>query len=177
MKKVFYKILILLVLAISAFLLTAQKFNSDEKIPDVNVLSEAHDLVQNLFKELSDGKSEKIANWIVEQIGYNWDVTTKIQQASDFKTKLDIILIDPPESAYGKLDGYDLISESYLPGSDRYFRLTYISYHMGAPLMWEFRFYVKPDGEISLNYISWAETNPFEYLSTNDMLLPLWYKK
>jgi len=83
--------------------------------------------------------------------------------------------MSPPQSSYGKLDGYDLMDESYLPGSVRYFRLTYISYHEGAPLIWQFRFYVKPNGKIALNYITWSEKNPFEFLSTSDMLLQFWF--
>ena len=132
-------------------------------------------MVSNLFEDLKAGKSQEIAEWIASQIGYNWDATTKVQQTNEFKSQLDIILINPPASSYGSLDGYDLIDESYLPGSDRYFRRTYISYHEGAPLIWEFRFYVKPDGTTTMNAIQWEAQNPFEYMSTSDMLLNRWY--
>ena len=50
-----------------------------------------------------------------------------------------------------------------------------MSYHAGAPLVWEFRFYVKPDGHTSLNAIGWDPKNPFEYLASPDMLLNRWY--
>ena len=91
---------------------------------------------------------------------------------NDFKSKLDLVITSPPVTPYGKLSGYDLIDEAYLPNSNRYFRLVYISYHEGAPLLWEFRFYVKPDGKIALNYIVWSEKNPFEYMSNAEMTFP-----
>jgi hypothetical protein len=133
-------------------------------------------MVASLFSNLKEGKTEDIAKWIVSEVGYALDAPTKVKNTSEYKSKLEIVLISPPASAYGKLDGYDQIDEAYLPGSSRYFRLSYISYHEGAPLIWEFRFYVKPNGKVGLNYISWIEKNPFEYLSTNDMLLTHWLK-
>jgi len=131
-------------------------------------------MVAGLFSNLKEGKTEDIAKWIVSEIGYALDAPTKVKNTSEYKSKLDIVLISPPASAYGKLDGYDQIDEAYLPGSPRYFRLSYNSYHEGAPLIWEFRFYVKPNRTVGLNYISWIEKNPFEYLSTSDMLLTHW---
>ena len=70
-----------------------------------------------------------------------------------------------PPATHGKISGYDLINESYLPKSSRYFRLIYISYQETAPLTWEFGYYVKPDGKIALSYIQWSETNPFEFIT------------
>ena len=76
---------------------------------------------------------------------------------------------------HGKMDGFDLLKESILPGTNRYFRLTYMTYHEGAPLLWEFRFYVKPDGKPKLTYVSWNDKNPFEYLTSPEMLIDQWY--
>ena len=161
---------------IIGFFTMAQTFRPQRMMPGENVINQARELTSQVFSDLKNGNSEKIAKWIVEQVGYTWDASQKVQQTSDFKSKLDVILLDPPAGPYGKIDGYDLIDESYLPGSNRYFRLSYISYHQGAPLVWEFRFYVKPNSEVALNHISWTEDNPFQYLSTNEMLLPIWDK-
>ena len=81
----------------------------------------------------------------------------------NFRSKLDALLASPPVSPYGKLSGYDLVDESYLPNSARYFRLIYITYHEGSPLMWQFRFYAKPDGKVALENVEWSEKNPFQY--------------
>ena len=134
-------------------------------------------MAEQLFANLKAGESEKIAQWIVNELGFTWDATTKVQNMNDYKAKMDIIKISPPQGSFGALAGYDLIEESYLPGSDRYFRTTYISYQEGAPLIWEFRFYVKPDGRVSLSFIGWNPQNPFEYLAKPDMQLERWYKR
>jgi len=143
--------------------------------PSADLVSAAYKMAEGIFANLKSGKSEDIARGLVEQIGYAWDAGTKIQKVNDFKSKLDMILLSPPAGSYGKMSGYDLIEESSLPGTDSYFRLTYISYHEGAPLVWEFRFYVKPDGKLALSACMWSDKNPFEYLSTADMQLLRWY--
>ncbi|MCG8607294.1 hypothetical protein MJD09_20220 [bacterium] len=74
---------------------------------------------------------KKMAEWMVDQLGYAWDASTKLQNKNEYQSKIEIILLNPPANAYGTMDGYDLIEESYLPGSNRFFRLTYISYHEG----------------------------------------------
>ena len=145
------------------------------KVPNAEALSEARKVVSDLFTKLKEGKSEEIAKWMVSQVGSAWDASTKIQKTNDFRSRMDIILVGPPDGIYGKLDGYDLIDESYLPGSNRYFRLTYIAYHEGAPMIWEFRFYANPGGRAAIHQLQWSETNPFEFMSTSDMLLPRWY--
>jgi len=177
MKKYLQLLSLAVALCITWAVLTGQTFKRETRIPKDNVLNQAREMTVQVFFNLKNGESEKLAKWIVEQIGYTWDASSKVTQTNDFKSKLDVILLDPPASPYGKLDKYDLIDESYLPGSDRYFRMSYISYHQGAPLIWEFRFYVKPDGIVTLNNITWTEDDPFEYLSTNEMLLPLWHQK
>ncbi|HZM71002.1 MAG TPA: hypothetical protein VFB95_11640 [Candidatus Cryosericum sp.] len=147
------------------------------KMPSGQAISAAHKMAEQLFANLKAGESEKIAQWIVNELGFTWDATTKVQNMNDYKAKMDIIKISPPQGSFGALAGYDLIEESYLPGSDRYFRTTYISYQEGAPLIWEFRFYVKPDGRVSLSFIGWNPQNPFEYLAKPDMQLERWYKR
>ena len=167
--------ILLLVCFLVPTTLHAQNFRAEIKQPKLSALATAEEMVASLFENLKAGKSQVIADWITSEVGYNWDATTRVKQTNEFKSQLDVILISPPASSYGALDSYDLIDESYLPGSDRFFRRTYISYHEGAPLVWEFRFYVKPDGTTSLNAIQWEGTNPFEYMSTGDMLLNRWY--
>jgi hypothetical protein len=177
MKRYCVTILLLTGLLFMSIPAIAQTFHPQLKKPNEKVIAEARKMAEGLFADLKTGNSEKMAKWVVEQIGYAWDASTKLKNMNEFKSKLDIILLSPPQNAYGQLDGYDLIDESYLPGSNRYFRLTYISYHEGAPLIWQFRFYVKPDGKIAVNHIGWSDDNPFEYLSTSDMLLQRWYEK
>jgi hypothetical protein len=91
---------------------------------------------------------------------------------NEFKSKLDLVVASPPVTPYGKLSGYDLLDRSYLASGNRYFRMIYISYHEAGPLVWKFRFSVKLDGKVALNYRVWSEKNPFEYLSSLEMRLP-----
>lgn len=143
--------------------------------PNAEAVAAAYKMAEGLFTKLKTGKNDEIAKWLVDQVGYPWDAATKVKSVSDYRSKLDMILLSPPEGQFGKMSGYDMIEESSLPGTDRYFRLTYLSYHEGAPLVWEFRFYVKPDGKVTLSACSWSDKNPFEYLSTADMQLLRWY--
>lgn len=146
-------------------------------VPSATLVSAAYKLAEGVFSSLKEGKTEELAKWLVDQIGPSWDAQTKVKNSGDFRTKLDMILVSPPAGTYGKLESFDLIEESALPGTDRYFRLTFISYHEAAPLIWEFRFYVKPDRKLSLKYCGWSDKNPFEYLSTSDMQLQRWYSQ
>lgn len=152
----------------------AESLQLQAKAPSIEARSEARSQCKNLFTHLEKGETQKIADWIITEIGYVFSEAERVTKRNDFKSKLDLILAGPPASPYGRIDGYDLISQSNLPGSDRYFRYTFISYHQGAPLMWTFRFYVKPDGSVALHFVTWSETDPFEYLSTPSMLLPFW---
>ncbi len=144
--------------------------------PNATAVSAAYKMAEGLFANLKAEKNDDIAKWLVEQVGSSWDAQTKVKNAADYKSKLDMILISPPAGTYGKLDSYDLIEESGLPGTDRYFRLTFMTYHEGAPMIWEMRFYVKPDGKVALKYCGWSDKNPFEYLSTSDMQMQRWYE-
>ena len=135
------------------------------KRPSEDAIEAAHKIAEETFSKLKSGKTQELAEWISESVGYNWDASTRIKKTGEFKSQFDIILVSPPASSYGKLDGYDLLDESYLPGTDRYFRLIYMSYHEGAPLMWEFRFYVKPDRKTCLIAVGWDIQNPFEYMT------------
>ena len=169
-----------IVVGLLAFLVPAlasgQAVPPQMKMPSGEALSAAHKMAEQLFANLKAGESEKIAKWIVDQLGFTWDATTKVKNMNDYKAKMDIIKISPPDGSFGALSGHDLIEESYLPGSNRYFRTTYITYHEGAPLVWEFRFYVKPGGGLSLSFIGWDPGNPFEYLARPDMQVERWYK-
>jgi hypothetical protein len=147
----------------------SQSAKAESKTPSPEALTAAHKACTDLFANLAAGKTEEIASWITNEIGYMRDAASKLTLKNDFKSKLDLIVTSPPVSPYGKLSGFDLLDESYLPKSSRYFRLTYISYHEGAPLVWQFRFYVKPDGKIALNYITWSESDPFELVSKPEM--------
>lgn len=152
----------------------AQVYRPETRAPSAEAISAAQKMCTDLFARLKEGKTEAVAEWIVAETAYTRDSATRLNLRNDFKSKLDIALAGPPVSPFGKLTGYDLLDESYLPGSDRYFRLVYISYHEGAPLLWEMRFYVKADGKATLNYLTWSDKNPFEYLSTPEIMLPRW---
>jgi hypothetical protein len=153
------------------FTLLSQSFKPEVKVPSAEALTAARKACTDLFSNLAAGKTEEIATWITNELGYMRDPASRMTLKNDFKSKLDLVVASPPVTPYGKLSGYDLIDEAYLPNSNRYFRLTYISYHEAPPLIWEFRFYVKPDGKVALNYIVWSEKNPFEYLSNPEMRL------
>jgi len=156
-------------------LAAAEVVKPKNMVPSATVVSAAYKMAESVFASLKEGKTEEIAKWLVDQVGPSWDAQTKVKNSGDYRTKLDMILVSPPGGTYGKLDSFDLIEESALPGTDRYFRLTYITYHEAAPLLWEFRFYVKPDGKLALKYCGWSDKNPFEYLSTTDMQIQRWY--
>lgn len=162
---------VLLLASLTVFPVAAGINSIDNKEASGEAVAQARKMVANLFQNLKDGKTEEIATWIVGEVGYALDAATKIKNTAEFKSKLDSMRLSPPVGTYGQLDSYDLIDEAYLPGSSRYFRLTYLSYHEGSPLTWEFRFYVKPNGKVALHYIRWSDKNPFEYLSSGDMMV------
>jgi hypothetical protein len=162
---------VLLLAGLSIFPVAAGINTIDNKEASGEAVAQARKMVAALFANLKEGKTEEIAKWIVGEVGYSLDAGTKIKNTAEFKSKLDSMCLSPPAGTYGQLDGYDLVDEAYLPGSPRYFRLTYLTYHEGAPLTWEFRFYVKPNGKVALHYIRWSDKNPFEYLAGGDMLL------
>jgi hypothetical protein len=157
-------VLLVFALAVSPFLSRAQSAATATKAPTPEAIAAAKKASTEVFGKLAAGKTEEVAAWISDEIGYTRDAASKITLKNDFKSKLDLIMTGPPVTPYGKISGYDLVSECYLPNSNRFFRLIYISYHEGAPLMWEFRYYVKQDGKIALNYVQWSEGNPFELI-------------
>jgi hypothetical protein len=170
MKKAFY---IFGLLTIIMFAQYAKAQNLDlKKVPKQDYVDSAKEIAKGFFDNLKKNKHKEIADFIVESIGYNWDESKKITSRNDYMSKLEIISLKPPKGVFGDLIGYDLIEEGLLSGSDRYFRHTYISYHDGSVLIWEFRFFVDKDNKVTLHYIGWSDKNPFEYMSTPDMLLP-----
>ncbi len=145
------------------------------KMPTDESLTAAKQLVTTFFENLKNNKHKENADFIVESLGANWDESKKITELNDYLAKFEIISLKPPKGVFGKLFDYDLIEEGFLPGSDRYFRHTYISYHEGSILVWEFRFYVTEDKSVTLHYIGWTDSNPFEYMSTPDMILSIYH--
>lgn len=141
------------------------------KTPKRAYLEQAKAISKNIFTKLENGEHREIANFIVDNLGQTWDESKRINERNDYIGKFEIISLDPPKGIYGKINGFDLIDEGFLLGSDRVFRHTYITYHEGSSLLWEFRFYVNSNEKVTLNYIGWSEQNPFEYMSTPDMLL------
>jgi hypothetical protein len=142
------------------------------KTPSRESLGDAHKACQDFLQNLSSGNTEEAARWIASELGYAQDDDGRQQMMETFRGKLDALLVTPPASPYGKISGYDLVDESYLPNSAHYFRLIYITYHEGSPLLWEFRFYVRPEGHVALENVEWSEKNPFEYMAAPDKLYP-----
>ena len=170
MKSVF-RVAVFLALSFLPASLRAETLQGETQKPSDEVVAEARRMAEVVFANLKEGKTEEIAKWATSQLGAGKDAATKLQETSAMKSALDILLLSPPEGGFGKLDGYDLIDESYLPGSNRYFRLSYIGYHEVNPMVWEFRFYVRPKEKVALNFMVWSPGNPFAYLSTSDMRL------
>ncbi|GHA61092.1 hypothetical protein [Pontibacter akesuensis] len=167
--------LLTVLLLLTAFCTSFSQTTDFSKKPNAAKIQEAKTIVNTIFTDLKNNRHEKVADFMVESIGKTWDAATKIKNKNDYLSKMQIISVSPPEGVYGSLDGYDLIEEAYLPGSDRYFRHTYISYHEGSKLIWEFRFYINSKQKLTIDYIGWSEKNPFEYMSTSDMLAPRYF--
>lgn len=142
------------------------------KTPKDDHLNQGKSIAKNFFENLENRKHKENADYIVNNIGNSWEESKKITERNSYLSKFEIISMKPPKGLYGDLNGYDLIEEGFLKGSDRYFRHTYLGYFEDSFLIFEFRFYVKTDGKVTLHYIGWSENNPFEYMSTADMLLP-----
>jgi hypothetical protein len=153
----------------------AQPSRAAIRIPSAEKVLDAKRMAIDLFAKLKEGKTDDVAQWIVREVGYSWSAQDKAKKTGEFKSSLDLILLGPPDGSVGKLDSFDLIQESYLPGSDRYFRLTYMTYHEVSPLLWEFRFYLTPEGKLTLHQIAWTPENPFDYLTKSELLFNKWY--
>ena len=164
-----FKPFIILLFCISSHLGFGQDFN---KKPSNETIKKAKEISVNFFQSLKNGELEKNADFIVNSIGSSWDETKKINEKGDYLKKFQIISLDPEQGGiYGVIDNYDLLDIGFLKGSDRYIRLVYIGYHPGAVLMYEFRYYLNPKKELKLQYIGWSESNPFEYMSTSDIIM------
>ncbi|GAA4327379.1 hypothetical protein GCM10023115_24700 [Pontixanthobacter gangjinensis] len=141
------------------------------KTPTEHSLKEANQIVKTFFENLKNKDHEANVDFIVENLGGTWDESKKISTKNDYLNKFQIMSIKPPKGVYGDLQGFDIIDQGILPGSDRYFRNTYLGYFEQSVLIFEFRFYVTQNKKVRLNYIGWSEKNPFEYMSTADMLM------
>lgn len=166
---------ILLLLTSVVLPVQGQVHRHSDKKPTLESIQTAYKMAEEVFANLKANKTQEVADWMVSQIGKTWDASTKLRNTNEYKSKLDAIAISPPAGDWGKLSGYDLIDETYLPGSDRFFRLLYISYHEGAPVLWEFRFYVTNAHDVTLNAMSWVVKDPFEFLSESRMLINKFY--
>ncbi len=163
----FYISIFLIVFLFGPLYISAETATSPEK---GKVNSQVKEFIGEFFDDLKNKRTEKIAWMIAEETGYYLDESEKEKTKNDYKANLDKIFIEPPNGKYGYSYGYGIITSNFLPGSNRYIRLYCISYHSGAPLVWEFRFYVRPKGELSLHHISWSEKNPFECFSSLDLI-------
>src|SRR5690606_81405 len=142
------------------------------KVPNKEHLDKGKQIAAEFFDNLKHKRHEVNADFIMSTIGKSWDESQQITERNDYLNKFQLIAME--SGLYGKLDSVDLIQEASLAGSARYFRHAYLAYFDNSLLVFEFRFYVNPKEEVSLHYIGWSETNPFEYMSTGDMVLPLY---
>ena len=132
-------------------------------------------LATELFARLEAGETDELAEWVTEQTHSEVSGTTRIQSLNQFQSQFRMILTGEMDTPFGAIDGYDIIQVSTLPGTNRYFRLLYMSYHQRAPLLWEVHFYIKPNDELSITYFQFDGQNPFSYMTTSDMLIEQYY--
>jgi|SRR5690625_175482 len=132
-------------------------------------------LAEELFARLQAGEADALAEWVTDQTHSEASGTTRLQSLGQFQSQFRMILQGGANSPFGAMDGYDLIQQSTLPGTNRYFRLVYMSYHRGAPLLWEVHFYVKPDDDLAITYFQFNGQNPFTYMTSPDMLIERYY--
>lgn len=166
-------------LFIVVFLFTASPLNAQSfKSPDRAHLSQAKEVIlDSVFTRLNPEEADELAEWMVDQVHSDASGSNRVQQINQFQSQFRMIVQDGPDSPFGEMDGYDLLDETALPGTDRYFRLTYMTYHNRAPLVWEFHFYVTPTDELSLAFVNFEGQNPFSYMTTPDMLIQQFYNR
>ena len=63
----------------------SQSSKSEAKTPSVEALSAARKACTDLFSNLAAGKTEEIARWITNEIGYTRDAASRMTLKSDFK--------------------------------------------------------------------------------------------
>lgn len=144
--------------------------------PDRVLLERAKGIVaDSIFARLEAGQADELAEWVTDATHSEASGVTRLQQFNQFQTQFRMMTEEATNSPFGKMEGYDLLQEVALPGTDRYFRLTYMSYHQELPLVWEIHFYVRPDRTLSIPYLQFNGQNPFTYLSTPDMLIERYY--
>lgn len=142
------------------------------KVPKKEHLQQGKEMAAGFFENLRKKDHQANADFIVNSLGGSWEESKKITERNSYLNKFQLIGME--NGLYGNLHGTDLIEEGFLPGTDRYFRHTYLGYFDNSFLVFEFRFYVNPAGKVTLHYIGWSESNPFEYMATGDMLLPMY---
>lgn len=125
-------------------------------------------VADSIFARLRAGEVDSLAIWVTDQLDASAMGRSRRQRISEFRSQFSVVSQQGPLSRFGPMTGYDLLQETALTGTDRYFRLTYMTYHEEAPLVWELHFYVKPDGTPVLNYLEFTGDNPFAYMNTPD---------
>lgn len=165
-------VLVLIGSSLSPYLIHAQTM---QPVDPAHIDQAKEILVEQLFARLQSGEADALAEWVTDQVHTEVSGTSRMQQFNQFQSQFRMILNGGPGSPYGEMDGYDLIQQSSIPGTNRYFRLLYISYHQAAPLLWEVHFYVKPDAELSITYFQFDGQNPFVYMTTSDMVIEQYY--
>jgi hypothetical protein len=140
--------------------------------PKNECIDAAKVIASQIFDDLQKGLITKVVDNVIDEIGFSWDETRRITARNQYLSTLNIIFMNSPKvSSYGNLEGFDLIEVGFIPGSSRYFRHIYMTYHENNVLIWQFRFYVNSKGKVKLNYIEWSDKNPFEYLGAAEMFI------
>ena len=139
--------------------------------PKKEYIDAAKVIASQIFDDLQKGLITKVVDNVIDEIGFSWDDSRKMTARNQYLSTLNIIFMKSPKGSYGNLEGYDLIEVGLIPGSSRYFRHIYMTYHENNVLIWQFRFYVNSAGKVKLNYIEWSDKNPFEYLGSSEMFI------
>lgn len=116
---------------------------------DRDAVSKAQALVaDSLFARLQAGEAEAVATWVTDELDASAMGRSRRQRISQYRSQFTVVTQEGPRTRFGAMTGY--------------FRLTYITYHEQAPLVWVLHFYIRPGGEPTLNYFEFAGENPFE---------------
>lgn len=153
-------------LYLGSFLLITPAHAQAPDTLDRDVVEEAKAIVaDSIFARLRAGEVDSLATWVTDQLDASAMGRSRRQRISEFRSQFSVVTQQGPMSRFGPMGGYDLLQETALTGTDRYFRFTYMTYHQEAPLVWEFHFYVTPNGDPVLNYFEFTGDNPFDQVA------------
>ncbi len=120
---------------------------SDEKITSVSEIPELKEICETIMKLIGD-------NHIKEAFDEMKKYTVLPSSEMDKVSKVSIKQIDLTKNRFGKLIGYEYISQECI--SKSVVKFTYIAKCNNHPLIWKFTFY-KADKKWTLNHFYWND--------------------